>query len=109
MKKNKYGNIEDLLVHVSFVTPKGIIRRQCQVPRLSSGPDLQQIILGSEGILGVVTEATVKIFPKPEVKKYDSFVFPTFEHGVNFFREIAKQVCFSSSKLLLKINNINVM
>uniref|UniRef100_A0A8R1XZ63 Alkylglycerone-phosphate synthase n=1 Tax=Onchocerca volvulus TaxID=6282 RepID=A0A8R1XZ63_ONCVO len=101
MKKNKYGNIEDLLVHVSLVTPRGIIRRQCQVPRLSSGPDLQQIILGSEGILGVVTEATVKIFPKPEVKKYDSFVFPTFEQGVNFFREVAKQRCQCASLRLI--------
>ncbi|VDN06250.1 unnamed protein product [Thelazia callipaeda] len=94
MKKNKYGNIEDLLVHVSFATPIGIIRRQCQVPRLSGGPDLQQVILGSEGILGVVTEATLKIFPKPEVKKYGSFLFPTFEIGVNFFRDVAKRLVF---------------
>ncbi|EFO24218.1 alkyldihydroxyacetonephosphate synthase [Loa loa] len=101
MKKNKYGNIEDLLVHVSLVTPKGIIRRQCQVPRISAGPDLQQIILGSEGILGVITEATVKIFPKPEVKKYGSFIFPTFEHGVNFFREVAKQRCQCASLRLV--------
>ncbi|KAL4003397.1 FAD linked oxidases C-terminal domain family protein [Acanthocheilonema viteae] len=101
MKKNKYGNIEDLLVHVSFVTPRGIIRRQCQVPRISGGPDLQQIILGSEGIFGVVTEATVKIFPKPEMKKYGSFFFPTFEQGVNFFREVAKQRCQCASLRLV--------
>uniref|UniRef100_A0A158Q859 Alkylglycerone-phosphate synthase n=1 Tax=Elaeophora elaphi TaxID=1147741 RepID=A0A158Q859_9BILA len=101
MKKNKYGNIEDLLVHVSLATPRGIIRRQCQVPRISGGPDLQQIILGSEGILGVVTEATLKIFPKPPVKKYGSFVFPTFEQGVNFFREVAKQRCQCASLRLV--------
>lgn len=63
-----------------------------QVPRLSSGPDLQEVILGSEGILGVITEATIKIFPLPPVKRCGSFVFPTFEDGVNFFREVAKQV-----------------
>ncbi|MCP9258278.1 Alkyldihydroxyacetonephosphate synthase, peroxisomal [Dirofilaria immitis] len=101
MKKNKYGNIEDLLVHVSLVTPKGIIRRQCQVPRISGGPDLHHVILGSEGILGVVTEVTVKIFPKPEMKKYGSFVFPTFEQGVNFFREVAKQHCQCASLRLV--------
>uniref|UniRef100_A0A915PY59 Alkylglycerone-phosphate synthase n=1 Tax=Setaria digitata TaxID=48799 RepID=A0A915PY59_9BILA len=101
MKKNKYGNIEDLLVHVSFATPRGIMRRQCQVPRISGGPDLQQIILGSEGILGVVTEATIKIFPKPEVKKYGSFIFPSFEVGVHFFREVAKQHCQCASLRLV--------
>ncbi|PAV84383.1 hypothetical protein WR25_07820 [Diploscapter pachys] len=90
MKKNKYGNIEDLLVHLNFVSTKGTIQRQCQVPRISAGPDILQVILGSEGTLGVITEATIKIFPLPQVKKYGSFVFPTFERGVEFFREIAK-------------------
>ncbi|CAI5444597.1 unnamed protein product [Caenorhabditis angaria] len=91
MKKNKYGNIEDLVVHITFVTPKGVIQKQCQVPRISSGPDLHQIILGSEGTLGVVSEVTMKIFPLPEVKRYGSFVFPNFENGVKFFREVARQ------------------
>ncbi|CAI2349846.1 unnamed protein product [Caenorhabditis sp. 36 PRJEB53466] len=85
MKKNKYGNIEDLVVHINFVCPKGIIQKQCQVPRISSGPDIHQIILGSEGTLGVVSEVTIKIFPLAEAKRYGSFVFPNFEHGVNFF------------------------
>ncbi|VDK40308.1 unnamed protein product [Gongylonema pulchrum] len=101
MKKNKYGNIEDLLVHVTLITPQGYIRRQCQVPRMSSGPDLHQVVLGSEGILGVVTEATIKIFPKPEVKKYGSLIFPTFRHGVNFFREVARQHCECASLRLV--------
>uniref|UniRef100_A0AC35TGX1 Alkylglycerone-phosphate synthase n=1 Tax=Rhabditophanes sp. KR3021 TaxID=114890 RepID=A0AC35TGX1_9BILA len=91
MKKNKYGNIEDLLVHVNIVTSKGLISRSCNVPRISTGPDLQQIILGSEGILGVITSATIKIFPIPECKKFGSIVFPNFHEGVKFFREVAKQ------------------
>ena len=49
MKKNKYGNIEDLLVHVKIVTPKGVMQKSCQVPRISSGPDIHHFILGSEG------------------------------------------------------------
>ncbi|WKY03083.1 hypothetical protein Q1695_016407 [Nippostrongylus brasiliensis] len=91
MKKNKYGNIEDLVVHINFATPKGMIHKQCQVPRISCGPDLHHIIMGSEGTLGVVTEATIKLFPLPEVKHYGSLVFPDFEHGVAFFREVARQ------------------
>ncbi|TKR68564.1 hypothetical protein L596_024528 [Steinernema carpocapsae] len=101
MKKNKYGNIEDLLIHVNLVTPKGVIQRQCQVPRISSGPDLHQVILGSEGTLGVITEVTVKIFPLPEVKKFGSIVFPTFKHGVDFFRQVAKERCQPASLRLV--------
>ncbi|CAD5219211.1 unnamed protein product [Bursaphelenchus xylophilus] len=101
MKKNKYGNIEDLIVHVNLVTTKGLIRKQCQVPRISAGPDLHQLILGSEGIFGVVTEVSMKIFPLPEVRQYGSIVFPRFSNGVKFFREVAKQRCQPSSLRLV--------
>jgi len=43
------GNIEDLLVHVRMVTPRGVLEKNCMVPRMSAGPDLHQFILGSEG------------------------------------------------------------
>ncbi len=91
MKKNVYGNIEDLLVHVKMVTPKGTVQRNCQVPRISSGPDIHHFILGSEGTLGVITEVTLKVRPIPECQKYGSIVFPDFESGVLFMREIAKK------------------
>ncbi|KAJ1355145.1 hypothetical protein KIN20_012437 [Parelaphostrongylus tenuis] len=54
--EEEYGNIEDLVVHINFATAKGMIHKQCQVPHMSSGPDLHHIIMGSEGTLGVVTE-----------------------------------------------------
>ena len=44
--------------------------------------DVDEMILGSEGILGVVTEVTVKIRPLPESRAYGSIVFPDFEIGV---------------------------
>jgi FAD/FMN-containing dehydrogenase len=49
MKKNLYGNIEDLVVHVRFVTPSGVLEKHNQAPRVSCGPDFNQIVLGSEG------------------------------------------------------------
>ena len=101
MKKNQYGNIEDLLVHVTVVTPKGTLQKNCQVPRISSGPDIHQFILGSEGTLGVITDATLKIRPLPQVVKYGSVVFPQFEDGVKFMREIARQRCAPASLRLL--------
>ncbi|KAI6176913.1 Alkylglycerone-phosphate synthase [Aphelenchoides bicaudatus] len=101
MKKNKYGNIEDLLVHVNMVTSKGTIKKQCQVPRISSGPDIHNIILGSEGSYGIITEVTIKIFPVPEKRMFGSIVFPNFAQGVNFFREVARQRCQPASLRLV--------
>ncbi|PSN47945.1 Alkyldihydroxyacetonephosphate synthase [Blattella germanica] len=91
MKKNVYGNIEDLLVHVRMVTPTGVLERSCQVPRMSCGPDFNHVILGSEGTLGVVTEVVLKVRPLPKCKKYGSIVFPNFEAGLQCMREVAKQ------------------
>ncbi|XP_027721718.1 alkyldihydroxyacetonephosphate synthase, peroxisomal [Vombatus ursinus] len=101
MKKNIYGNIEDLVVHIKMVTPKGVIEKSCQVPRMSAGPDIHHFILGSEGTLGVVTEATIKIRPVPEYQKYGSVAFPNFEQGVACLREIAKQRCAPASIRLM--------
>ncbi|XP_029647072.1 alkyldihydroxyacetonephosphate synthase, peroxisomal [Octopus sinensis] len=101
MKKNIYGNIEDLLVHAKFVTPRGVLEKNCLVPRISAGPDIHHLILGSEGTMGIVTEAILKIRPLPQCKKYGSVVFPTFEDGVHCLREIAKQRCAPASIRLM--------
>ena len=49
-------------------------------------------MLGSEGMFGVITEVTMRIRPTPEVRRYGSIVFPSFREGVDFMREVAKQV-----------------
>uniref|UniRef100_A0AAY4EW24 Alkylglycerone-phosphate synthase n=1 Tax=Denticeps clupeoides TaxID=299321 RepID=A0AAY4EW24_9TELE len=101
MKKNIYGNIEDLVVHIKMVTPRGVIEKSCQGPRMSTGPDIHHFILGSEGTLGVVTEVTLKIRPIPEYQKYGSVVFPNFQQGVACLREVAKQRCAPASIRLM--------
>nr|XP_026247784.1 alkyldihydroxyacetonephosphate synthase, peroxisomal isoform X3 [Urocitellus parryii] len=101
MKKNIYGNIEDLVVHMKMVTPRGVIEKSCQGPRMSTGPDIHHFIMGSEGTLGVITEATIKIRPIPEYQKYGSVAFPNFEQGVACLREIAKQRCAPASIRLM--------
>uniref|UniRef100_A0A452EPR2 Alkylglycerone-phosphate synthase n=1 Tax=Capra hircus TaxID=9925 RepID=A0A452EPR2_CAPHI len=95
MKKNIYGNIEDLVVHIKMVTPRGIIEKSCQGPRMSTGPDIHHFIMGSEGTLGVITEATIKIRPIPEYQKYGSVAFPNFEQGVPLavMKNIDKLIC----------------
>ena len=44
------------------------------------------------GTLGVITEVTIKIRPVPPVRKYASFVFPDFELGVKYMRQVAREV-----------------
>lgn len=90
MKKNIYGNIEDIVVRVKMVTSKGVLEKHVSAPRISCGPDFNHMILGSEGTLGVITEVLVKVRPLPEVKKYGSLVFPNFECGVHCLREVAR-------------------
>ncbi|KAI5698082.1 hypothetical protein M8J75_001414 [Diaphorina citri] len=101
MKKNLYGNIEDLLVQVTMVTARGTLERPCRGPRVSSGPDFNHVILGSEGTFGVITKVVLKIRPLPKCRKYGSIVFPNFEAGVHCLREIAKQRCQPSSIRLM--------
>lgn len=101
MKKNTYGNIEDLVVHVKMVTPRGVLSKSSKSPRISCGPDFQQTILGSEGSLGVVTEVVLKIRPLPKVTRYGSIVFPDFGSGVKCMREVARQRCQPSSIRLI--------
>lgn len=67
MKKNAYGNIEDLLIDAVVVTPQGTLNHRLKAPRVSSGPSLHQLILGSEGMLGIITKVFLKVRPLPEV------------------------------------------
>ncbi|XP_044759710.1 alkyldihydroxyacetonephosphate synthase [Coccinella septempunctata] len=101
MKKNIYGNIEDLLVHVKMVTAKGVLEKNCQVPRMSCGPDFNHVVLGSEGSLGVITEVILKIRPLPKCRKYGSIVFPSFEMGLKTMREVARRRCQPASIRLM--------
>lgn len=97
MKKNVYGNIEDIVVRLRMVTGRiedtaVTLEKGFQVPRMSCGPDFDQMILGSEGTLGVVTEVVFKIRPLPQVVKYGSIVFPDFISGVSAMREVIMQL-----------------
>lgn len=69
MKKNVYGNIEDFVVRIKFVTAIGTIDCKVNAERKSTGPDLHELILGHEGTLGVVTEAVCRVHKLPEGKK----------------------------------------
>lgn len=90
MKKNRYGNIEDLLLDVHVVTPKGVVARTPVVPRDSIGADPRRWIMGSEGRFGIITQAVVKIRPLPETEEHDAIVFKNFEDGVDFMYDLTR-------------------
>lgn len=90
MKKNRYGNIEDILLDVQVVTSAGLVARTPVVPRDSIGADPRRWILGSEGRFGIITQAIVKIRPLPETEQHDAIVFKSFEEGVSFLHDLTK-------------------
>ncbi len=91
MKKNRYGNIEDIVLDVTVATASGTLERASASPREAVGLDLRKLMFGSEGTLGIVTSAVVKIFPLPEVQEYGSVLFPTFEDGFAFMYELTRE------------------
>ena len=88
MKKNRYGNIEDLVENVTLVTPSGVIEQRYTSPRQSPGVQLQKALFGSEGNLGLVTKAVVHVHPLPEVRKYGSVIFADWPTGVSFMEAL---------------------
>jgi alkyldihydroxyacetonephosphate synthase len=91
MKKNRYGNIEEIVLDVHMVTPRGVLTRANHNPRESTGPDPRQLAFGSEGNLGIITKAVVTLRPLPQVQRYGSVVFPDFAHGHAFLRELSRE------------------
>jgi len=92
MKKNRYGNIEDLVLDVTVVTARGVLERSGVAPRESIGVgDARRWVFGSEGSFGIVTKAVVKIFPLPEVQEYGSIIFPDLAAGVDFLHQITRR------------------
>ncbi len=89
MKKNRYGNIENLVEDITMITPEGILEQAEAMPRTSMGIQPQNLFFGSEGNLGIITKAALKIHPTPEVKKYGSLIFPNFDLGTQFLYRLA--------------------
>ena len=86
MQSDAYGKIEDMLVSIKIATPSGTIITKA-VPASSAGPDLNRIVVGSEGILGVITEATMRVHRTPANKDYRGYLFKNFEDGVRAIQE----------------------
>ena len=88
MKKNRYGNIEDIVLEATLVTPTGEVETKQATPRNSTGVQPRSFLFGSEGNFGIITKAIIKIHRKPEARQFGSLVFPQFENGVVFLKAL---------------------
>ena len=90
----KYGKIEDIVLGMEVVLPEGKRISFKTVPRASTGPQLDKLFIGGEGTLGIVTKATLKIWPYPEKRSLISYAFPTFEDSLEAVRQILREHIF---------------
>jgi alkyldihydroxyacetonephosphate synthase len=88
MQSDKYGDIADITRGLRMVTPGGIVAIR-PVPSTSTGPSVREMVLGSEGRLGVITEATVHVHRVPEVRTILGYFFPTWSASLAAMRDIA--------------------
>jgi alkyldihydroxyacetonephosphate synthase len=88
MQSDKYGDVADLTRAVRVVTPHGLLATR-PVPATSTGPSVREMVLGSEGRLGIITEATVHVHRVPLERKILGYLFPTWAAALEAMRELA--------------------
>ncbi|MHB9863960.1 FAD-binding oxidoreductase [Streptomyces sp. YIM S03343] len=84
-----YGRFDEMVLGVTLATPRGSLDIG-RAPRSAAGPDLRQLVLGSEGAFGVITAVTVRIRPVPAVRVYEGWRFPSFAEGSAALRRLAQ-------------------
>ena len=88
MQSDRYGDIADMVKGLRVATPSGTLVTR-PVPAASNGPSVREMILGSEGRLGIITEATVHVRRIPEQRTILGYLFPTFGDGLAAMRDLA--------------------
>ena len=103
-----YGRIDELVLGVRLATPVGTIELP-PVPATAAGPGLRGLVVGSEGTLGVITEATLGVRPVPAVKLNEGWAFDSWQAGCEAFRAMeqhgaAADVCRLSDEAETALN-----
>ena len=105
----KYGKIDDQVLSVEVVLPNGDIINTLPVPKHSSGPNLLNLFVGSEGCLGIMTKARFKITKLPEVRRHHAFLFNDMSTGYNACREIVQTVKPSIMRLFDEAETVSII
>ncbi len=85
---SRYGNIENLIVGMKVILPDGELLEVRPVPRRSVGPSILDMFIGSEGLLGIIVELTLRIWRLPEHEQDTVVAFPDLDHGLEAVRDI---------------------
>jgi alkyldihydroxyacetonephosphate synthase len=84
-----YGRFDDLVLALRVAAPAGTLEFG-RAPKSAAGPDMRQLILGSEGALGVITSLTVAVRPVPEQRIYEGWRFESFWQGADAVRRVVQ-------------------
>ncbi|MGH2956114.1 MAG: FAD-binding oxidoreductase, partial [Solirubrobacterales bacterium] len=85
-----YGRFDDLVTAIELTSPAGRIRTR-ETPHSAAGPSIRELVLGSEGTLGVITEVVCRVRPAPELRSYEGWVAADFASGSEILRELAQR------------------
>jgi alkyldihydroxyacetonephosphate synthase len=99
MQSDKYGKIEDMVIGLRMVTPQGVLATRI-VPKSSNGINVNHLCIGSEGTLGVITEATMRVHPRSELRRTHGYLFLDFEGGIEAMHECVRKECVPSMSRL---------
>lgn len=84
-----FGRIDEKVVAVRMATPRGDLRLG-HAPHSAAGPDLRHLVVGSEGLFGIITAATLRIHRAPEVEVHEGWASRTFAEGLDALRELVQ-------------------
>jgi alkyldihydroxyacetonephosphate synthase len=85
-----YGRFDSTVVGLRVATPRGSWELGASAPATAAGPDLRQLVLGSEGAFGIVTEVSVRVRPRPQATSYEAWRFESFADGCAAMRAVAQ-------------------
>jgi alkyldihydroxyacetonephosphate synthase len=84
-----YGRFDELVSSVRLLAPAGELRT-LETPHTAAGPALRELVIGSEGVFGVIPEVTVRVRPKPYARRYEAWIAENFEAGAEIVRALAQ-------------------
>lgn len=84
-----YGRFDSLVSSVRMVAPAGDLST-LGTPHTAAGPSLREVVIGSEGVLGVIPDVTVRVRPAPAVRRYEAWIAESFEAGAEIVRFLAQ-------------------
>jgi alkyldihydroxyacetonephosphate synthase len=83
------GRIDGNVVAVRCATPAGELAT-LDAPASAAGPALRQLVAGSEGVLGVITQVSLRVHPLPVAQRFEGWLVPDFETGCDALRRLAQ-------------------